>query len=207
VHERVPERVCDDRAGGDSCRPSVLIEQSGAGPYRDSRTVCTDRGAYGCQLQIGCVASAREADAVKMHRNKILLILTVVVAALVAAVYIIRPHLAGSAHRIHPYTAIKLRVCMTQAQVEAILGAPPGDYSSEPMAGQVHAAADRRPDLRREAWTAEEGGAVIYFGKVADFKLWIVPTKRLSSKPPESGGTPSARSPEQGDIRRYLETS
>ena len=116
----------------------------------------------------------------RMHRNKRLLILTVVVVALVAAVYFVWPHLAGSAHRINPYTAMKVRVGMTQAQVEAIFGAPPGDYSSEPNAGQLRAPSDRRPDLRREGWTTDEGGAVVYFGqdgKVADATLWVLPRR------------------------------
>jgi hypothetical protein len=115
-----------------------------------------------------------------MQRKKRLLILAMVVVALVTAVYFVWPHLSGSAHRINPYTAVKVRVCMTQAQVEAIFGAPPGDYSSEPKAGPLHAPPDRRPDLRREDWTADEGGAVVYFGqdgKVADATLWLVPHK------------------------------
>jgi hypothetical protein len=69
------------------------------------------------------------------------------VAALVAAVYSGRLHLAGSAHRINPYTALKARVGMTQRKGEAIFGAPPGDYSSEPKADEPQAPVDRRPDL------------------------------------------------------------
>jgi hypothetical protein len=75
---------------------------------------------------------------------------------------------------------------MTQAQVEAIFGAPPGDYSSEPKAGQLRAPSDRRPDLRREDWTADEEGAVVYFGqdaKVADCTLWVVPHKASKFEP------------------------
>ena len=116
----------------------------------------------------------------KMHPNKRLLILTGILVALVAAVYFVWPHLSGSAHRINPFTAMKVRVGMTQAQVEAIFGARPGDYSSEPKAGQSRAPSDRRPDLRREDWTADEGGAVVYFGqdgKVAAATLWVLPRR------------------------------
>jgi hypothetical protein len=116
----------------------------------------------------------------KIHRNNRLLILTVFVVAIVAAVFFAWQHLSRSVHRINPYTAMKVRLGMTQAQVEAIFGAPAGDYASGAKAGQRRAPSDRRPDLRREDWTADEGGAVVYFGqdgKVADATLWLVPHK------------------------------
>jgi hypothetical protein len=119
----------------------------------------------------------------KKHRGKRLIFLGLVVAALVAAVYFGRLHLAGSAHRINPYTAVKVRLGMTQSEVEAIFGAPPGDYSSGPKADRPQAPADRRPDLRREDWTTEEGGAVVYFGpdgRAADFTLWVAPGRQTS---------------------------
>jgi hypothetical protein len=119
----------------------------------------------------------------KKRRGKRLIFLALVVAALVAAVYLGLPHLAGPAHRINPYTAMKVRVGMTQRDVEAIFGAPPGDYSSGPAADHPQAPENRRPDLRREDWTAEEGGAVVYFGpdgRVADFTLWIAPGRETS---------------------------
>lgn len=106
-----------------------------------------------------------------------------VVVALVAAVYFGWALLAGSAHRINPYTAMKIRVGMTQRDVEAIFGAPPGDYSSEQKSDQAQAPVDCRPDLRREDWTAEEGGAVVYFGpdgRVADFTLWVAPGRQTA---------------------------
>jgi hypothetical protein len=120
----------------------------------------------------------------KKHRHKRLIALVMVVAVLVAAGYVGLLCLAGPAHRINPYTAMKVRVGMTQRDVEAIFGAPPGDYSSEPKADRPQAPVDRRPDLRREDWTTEEGGAVIYFGpdgRVADFTLWIVPGRKTST--------------------------
>jgi hypothetical protein len=79
---------------------------------------------------------------------------------------------------------MKLRVGMTQRDVEAIFGAPPGDYSSVPKADRPPAPEDRRPDLRREDWTTEEGGAVVYFGpdgRVADFTLWVAPGRKMSN--------------------------
>jgi hypothetical protein len=124
--------------------------------------------------------------AMKKPRVKRLIALLTVVAALVAAVYFGRRHLAGSAHRINPYTAMMVRLGMTQAEVESVFGAPPGDYSSGPAADQAPPE-NRRPDLRREAWTAEEGGAVVYFGpdeKVADFTLWVAPVRQTSKLEP-----------------------
>ena len=119
----------------------------------------------------------------KAHRGRRRLVLALVGAALVAAVYFGWLHLSGSGHRINPYTAMKVRVGMTQGDVEAIFRAPPGDYSSEPRADQPEAPADRRPDLRREDWMTEEGGAVVYFGldgRVADFTLWVAPGRKTS---------------------------
>jgi hypothetical protein len=84
--------------------------------------------------------------------------LITVAAAVGAAVYFGWLPLAGSIHRINPYTSMKLRVGMTQCKVEAIFGVPPGDYSSEPRRDRVQARGDGQPELRREDWTSDEGG-------------------------------------------------
>jgi hypothetical protein len=121
----------------------------------------------------------------KHHRGRRLIALVLVVTTIVAAVYLGWHQLAGSGHRINPYTAMKVRVGMTQREVEAIFGAPPGNYSAEPKADQPQAPVDRRPDLRREDWMTEEGGAVVYFGRdgrVADFTLWVVPGGKMSAR-------------------------
>ena len=116
----------------------------------------------------------------KKRRGKRLLALAMVVAfALAAAVHF---GLADSAHSINPYIAMKVHLGMTQREVEAIFRAPPGDYS-EAKTDHPAAPADRRPDLRREDWMTEEGGAVVYFGpdgKVADCTLWITPGRKMS---------------------------
>jgi hypothetical protein len=119
----------------------------------------------------------------KQRRGKRRIALVMIVAALVAAVDFGRLHRAGPAHRINPYTALKVRVGMTQRDVEAIFGAPPGDYSSEPTADQPQAPGDRRADWRREDWATEEGGAVVYFGpdgRVAHVTLWVAPGRKTS---------------------------
>ncbi len=116
-------------------------------------------------------------------RGKRPIVLILVAAVLIAAVYFGRLYLAGSGPRVNPHTAMKVRLGMTQSEVERIFGAPPGDYSSGPTADQVQAPADRRPDLRREDWMTEEGGTVVYFGpdgRVADFTLWLVPNRETS---------------------------
>ena len=80
---------------------------------------------------------------------------------------------------------MKLRVGMTQSKVEAIFGVPPGDYSAEPRKERVQARGDGQPELRREDWTSEEGGAVVYFGpdgKVADFTLWVAPGGKMTGR-------------------------
>jgi hypothetical protein len=124
-------------------------------------------------------------DTTKEHRRKRLLFLVLLVVALAAVAYFGLLHRAGSGHRINLYTALKLCVGMTQSEVEALFGAPSGDYSSEPRADRPKAPEDRRPDLRRQDWTTEEGGAVVYFGpdgRVADFTLWVTPGGKMTER-------------------------
>jgi hypothetical protein len=112
------------------------------------------------------------------RRAKWPIVLLVVVAALVVAVYAGWLHLADSGHRVNVYTAQKVRAGMTQSEVEAIFRAPPGDYSSEPKADKPRAPVPHRPDFRREDWTTEEGGAAVYFGpdgRVVDCIIWSAP--------------------------------
>jgi hypothetical protein len=118
-----------------------------------------------------------------MHkrRGKRLIVGTVTTAAAAAVVCFGLRDLGGPAHRINPYTALKLRVGMTQARVEALFATPPGDYSSGPKADRPPV--DRRPDLRREDWASDEGGAAVYFGpddRVADFTVWVAGGRRTS---------------------------
>jgi hypothetical protein len=118
-----------------------------------------------------------------IRRGKWLIVLVMVAAALVAAVYVGWLHLAGSAHRVNVYTAEKVRAGMTQEEVEAIFRAPPGDYSSEPRADKPQPPVPHRPDLRREDWTTEEGGAAVYFGpdgRVVDRIVWSAPGSKTS---------------------------
>jgi hypothetical protein len=119
----------------------------------------------------------------KKLRVKRLIVWVMVPAALVAAVYFGLLLLFGSAQRVNPYTAMKVRLGMTQSEVEAIFGAPPGDYSAVPLADRPQPPANRRPDLRREDWMTEEGGAVVYFGpddRVADCTLWLTPGRKMT---------------------------
>ena len=118
----------------------------------------------------------------KHRRGRRLIASVLAVATLVAAVYFGLLLLFGSAQRVNPYTAMKVRLGMTQRDVETIFGASPGDYSSE-EADRPAAPVDRRPDLRRADWTTEEGGAVVYFGpdgRVADYTLWVAPDRKAS---------------------------
>jgi hypothetical protein len=121
----------------------------------------------------------------KKHRGKCLALFITVAAALGAAVYFGWLPLAGTTHRINPYTGMKLRVGMTQSKVQTIFGVPPGDYSSEPRRDRVPARGDDRPELRREDWTSDEGGAAVYFGPdgtVADFTLWVAPSGKMTER-------------------------
>jgi hypothetical protein len=120
----------------------------------------------------------------KKHRGKLLVLLITVAAAVGAAVFFGWLPRAGSTHRINPYTCMKLRLGMHQDKVEAIFGAPPGDYSSEPRMDRVQGRGDGQLGLRREDWTSDEGGAVVYFGpdgKVADFTLWVAPGGKMTA--------------------------
>jgi hypothetical protein len=121
----------------------------------------------------------------KKHRGKVIVLLITVAVAVGAAVFFGWLPLAGSTHRINPYTSMKLHVGMTQSKVEAIFGVPPGDYSSEPRRDRVQARGDGQRELRREDWTSDEGGAVVYFGpdgKVADFTLWVAPRGKMTGR-------------------------
>jgi hypothetical protein len=121
----------------------------------------------------------------KKHRGKLLAILITAAVAVGAAVYFVWIPLAGSAHRINPYTGMKVRVGMTQSKVETIFGSPPGNYSSERRRDRVQARGDGRPGLRREDWTSDEGGAVVYFGPdgtVADFTLFVAPGGKMTGR-------------------------
>jgi hypothetical protein len=116
--------------------------------------------------------------AMSKHRRKLRLVLVVAVTAIVVAVCFRWLDRGGSSHRVNVYTAEKVRLGMTQKEVEGIFAAPPGDYSSEPMVDRAPESTNRRPELRREDWTADEGGAVVYFGpdgRVADAIIWIAP--------------------------------
>jgi hypothetical protein len=95
--------------------------------FRPAGKNLQDQGPLFCTRQ-----KPARVDALKKHRGKLLVLSITVVAAVGAAVYFGRLPLAGATHRINPYTCMKLRVGMPQDKVEAIFGAPPGDYSSGP---------------------------------------------------------------------------
>jgi hypothetical protein len=121
----------------------------------------------------------------KKHRGKWLVLLAVIAGGLGAAVCVLWFHPGGSAHRIDLDTAEKVCAGMTQRQVEGLFGVPPGDYSSQPGTMHCEGVAERWPGLRREDWTADEGGAVVYFdadGRVADRIVWVAPSKQGASQ-------------------------
>ena len=122
----------------------------------------------------------------RKHGVKLLvLVITVAAAVGAAAVHFGWLPFAGSTHRINPYTSIKLRVGMPRDKVEAIFGVPSGNYSSEPNKDRIQGRGDGRPELLREDWTSDEGGAVVYFGpdgKVADFTLWVAPGGKMTAQ-------------------------
>lgn len=81
--------------------------------------------------------------------------------------------------RLNPRVWMRVRLGMTQQQVEEAYGVPPGDYSSRSDQDRPKERRSRRPDLRREEWVGEGSGAIVYFGpdgKVADFEIWTSPT-------------------------------
>jgi hypothetical protein len=119
----------------------------------------------------------------KKHRRKWLILVVTTVGVAVGVVLLSWAHLRGSGPRINPYTATKIRLGMTQGQIEAIFAAPPGDYSTAPMVDQPPTA--NRPQLRREDWTTDEGGAAVFFGPdgtVADCIIWIAPHHQQASR-------------------------
>jgi hypothetical protein len=122
---------------------------------------------------------------VRKHRGK-LIVLAVFVAALWLAGWVFWTRPVGPGQRINPHTVLRVRPGMTQEQIEAIFGAPPGDYSSEMRGHQAKGLPQRPPELRREDWTADEGGAVVYFGadgRVKDAVLWTEPNYKTNDGP------------------------
>jgi hypothetical protein len=72
--------------------------------------------------------------------------------------------LAPAPHRINRAGFEQIREGLTQAEVEAILGVPPGDYSTVDL--RV-APADRYvfpPELRAQEWLSDDGCVGIGFG-------------------------------------------
>jgi hypothetical protein len=123
----------------------------------------------------------------KKSRRRWLTFLLVVVAAVAVAAYVRWLHLADSAHRVTLDAAERVCAGMTQREVEDIFGVPPGDYSSQPGTVHPEGLPKRPPDLRREDWTADEGGTVVYFdedGRVVDRIVWVAPGQRTASIDP-----------------------
>jgi hypothetical protein len=80
--------------------------------------------------------------------------------AFVAWLWLVPPH-----HHINRDSFEKIRRGMTQAQVEAILGVPPGDYS---FGAKIAPQGRQRPlpiGVREEEWWADEEGVVVAFNE------------------------------------------
>lgn len=106
-------------------------------------------------------------------RKKLLLLLCVIVVAatgVLVAVWL-RPEPVASQARCE-----RVRLGMTQAEVEVLLGGPPGEYQT----GPVHYCLDsivrcktvHRPGswpgeqfYRQELWESDHGGLTVYFGE------------------------------------------
>jgi hypothetical protein len=102
--------------------------------------------------------------------------LLILVAGFGFVLFVIWSEPPGFEHRLEIWTFWRLRVGMTQQQVEEVFGLPPGDYSSRPDQDRPPDIGKRRPDLRCEQWVGDGFGAAIYFDrddKVADFELWL----------------------------------
>src|SRR5205085_2763135 len=73
-------------------------------------------------------------------------------------------------HRINAYSASQIEMLMTPAEVEAILGVPPGDYTTRGLspdpwalaAGRKYVASLRPDQYRCEEWLSD------------DYCLWVV---------------------------------
>lgn len=101
-----------------------------------------------------------------------------ILAGLAVVLYALFAHWPGPS-RLNPRTWCRVRLGMTQQQVEEGYGVPPGDYSSRPDQDRPEISKKRRPDLRGEEWVGEGSGAIVDFGpdgKVAYFEIWTSPT-------------------------------
>jgi hypothetical protein len=67
--------------------------------------------------------------------------------------------LSASRHRINQESIKLIEIGMTQSEVEALLGAPPGNYS----VGGISAHAIPPPPYRREDWIGDECAVDVYF--------------------------------------------
>src|SRR6516165_3894766 len=98
-------------------------------------------------------------DAMRKHRRSRLAALAAV-AVILSVVAAQQTHTPRPPHRINRDSLERLGPGMTLPEVEAILGAPPGDYSTSPLAQQVrNFPRPQYPDFdgyEREEWLSDE---------------------------------------------------
>jgi len=68
-------------------------------------------------------------------------------------------------HAISKQNIAMIRPGMTQKQVEALLGGPPGDYGPESVASESHGISIPLPSERDEAWIAGFTAVSVRFGE------------------------------------------
>ena len=123
------------------------------------------------------IQSVRSEESVE-HRRLLWPCLFTILSGLAIVLYALFVHWPGPS-RLNPRVWMRVRLGMTQQQVEEAYGVPPGDYSSRSDQDRPETTTKRRPGLRREEWVGEGAGAIVDFGpdgKVAYFEIWTSPT-------------------------------
>jgi hypothetical protein len=98
-----------------------------------------------------------------MERRVLLLILAAIVLGLTA--YGFRRGQTTFATAINRFTFAKIREGMTQAEVEALLEVPPGNYSTTVTAVRGTTWRASQNDARLEEWWSDAGVVRVYFDR------------------------------------------
>lgn len=103
-----------------------------------------------------------------------LLYATVALAAVLVGAYALL-WLTAPPERIDRATFERLRVGMTEGEVEELIGAPPGDYTRDPPEPEPPRVLNDEPRLTLSRWAGPDGRIVVFFdhqGRIQEKEFW-----------------------------------